>query len=183
MVKWLIAGLGNLGPKYESTRHNAGFLFIDSLKIKEFKNKFNSCVAESEIAGISVLFLKPMTFMNLSGSAVISALNFYKLPIENLIIIFDDISLPFGKIRIRKSGSSGGHNGIKDIINSLGTDNFKRIKIGIGENPNNWDLKNWVLSSFSNEEKIKLQEVFKKVYSSLETIIKININTAMNNYN
>jgi PTH1 family peptidyl-tRNA hydrolase len=169
--RWLITGLGNPGIEYENTRHNAGFLFIDSLSICGFKNKFNSYLAESEFSGAGVIFLKPQTFMNLSGIAVKSVFDYYKIQIGDFILIFDDIYLPLGKIKIKTSGSHGSHNGVKNVIDSIGTNKFKRIKIGVGAKPSGWDLKKWVTSRFSQEENVLLSSSFELALSSLSSLI------------
>lgn len=185
---YLIAGLGNPGKKYEFTRHNSGFLFIDYLaakhNIKVSKIKFKGLYGEGNINGEKVILLKPSTFMNLSGESIKEAMNFYKIPNENIIIIYDDISLNLGKIRIRERGSAGGHNGIKSIIMHTGTDEFKRIRLGI-ENPQlqKNDLADYVLGSFSKEE---LKEFSKSVENGVDAIplmISGNIAKAMNLYN
>ena len=149
-VEYIIVGLGNPGAQYENTRHNAGFMTVDTLAAKyKFdikKLKFKSLTGDVVIAGKRCLVMKPSTFMNNSGEAVVEAMNFYKIPIENVIVCYDDISLEPGKLRIRRKGSDGGHNGIKNIISHMGTDTFNRVKVGIGEKPNGWDLADYVLA-------------------------------------
>jgi PTH1 family peptidyl-tRNA hydrolase len=161
---FLIAGLGNPGTEYGFTRHNAGFMFLESIVGLEFRNGFGSLYAKKD----DVIFVKPQSFMNLSGSPMAEIMTFYKIPKENIIVIYDDVSIEFGKIRFRQSGSSGGHNGIKDIIRVLGTDNFRRIKIGIG--PAIGDLTNFVLSKFRAEEILKLKEIFKDIENMIDMI-------------
>ena len=185
---YLIVGLGNPGKQYESTRHNAGFICIDILAdkygIKINKLKFKSLMGEGRIEGKRCLLLKPQTFMNLSGEAVRDAVEFYKIPTENVIVICDDISLEPGKIRIRRKGSHGGQNGMRNIIYHLKDDNFPRIKIGIGAKPNpEYDLADWVLSRFSQNEAKLIKQVADDTVSAIEYMVKGDIDKAMSNYN
>jgi PTH1 family peptidyl-tRNA hydrolase len=185
---YLIVGLGNPGRQYESTRHNAGFICIDALAdkyaIKINKLKFKSLLGEGRIEGKRCLLLKPQTFMNLSGEAVRDAVEFYKIPTENVIVICDDISLDPGKMRIRRKGSHGGQNGMRNIIYHLKDDNFPRIKIGIGAKPNpEYDLADWVLSRFSQSEAKLIKQVAEDTASAIEYIVKGDIDRAMSNYN
>ena len=187
-VSHIIVGLGNPGDKYKYTRHNAGFLALSYISQKLnadiTKSKFKALYTEVTIGGKRALLLLPQTFMNLSGEAVRAAMDFYKIPIENVLVIFDDVSLACGKLRIRKSGSAGGHNGLKSIIEHTGSDAFPRIKIGVGEKPHpEMDLADWVLSSFSSDEQKVLFDKFDNVYKASELIVKGDIPTAMNNYN
>lgn len=188
-IDFLIVGLGNPGMQYEKTRHNAGFAVIDKLcdelSISPFKHKFKSLITESSIAGKRVLIAKPETYMNLSGSAVGEISSFYKIPPENILVVYDDISLPAGKLRIRAKGSAGGHNGIKDIIAVLGSENFPRVKVGVGEKPHpDFDLKDWVLSKMSKEEREKFDEAVKKAVQAICLIIQSGDTAeAMNKYN
>lgn len=157
--KYLVVGLGNPGKKYANTRHNVGFMAIDYIakmaNAKPFKLKFKSQIAEVTIENKQVLLLKPETFMNLSGTAVLECMNFYKIPISNIIIIFDDVSLDIGKVRYRTKGSSGGQNGIKHIIAMLATEEIARIKIGVGDKPHkDYNLADWVLSDFKKGDNI-----------------------------
>lgn len=186
--EYLIVGLGNPGEQYEKTRHNAGFMAVDALAAKyNFsikKLKFKSLTAIASINGVSCLVMKPSTFMNNSGEAVIEAMNFYKIPIEKVIICYDDISLEPSKLRIRKKGSDGGHNGIKSIIYLTGKDNFPRIKIGVGAKPHkDYDLAAWVLSRFTDEEMKLMKEGTEKAVSCLELMVKGKTDEAMNKYN
>ena len=163
--EFLIVGLGNPGPKYEFTRHNAGFLCMDllaqQLGVKIDRIKFKSVVADVAIEGSRCILMKPQTFMNNSGEAVRDAANFYKIPPEHIIILFDDISLPPGKLRIRRKGSDGGHNGIKSILYLLGSDQFPRIKLGVGAKPRpDYDLADWVLSTFQKDELSRMKEAW-----------------------
>ena len=185
---YLIVGLGNPGKQYENTRHNAGFICIDILAdkygIKINKLKFKSLMGEGRIEGRRCLLLKPQTFMNLSGEAVRDAVEFYKIPVENVIVICDDISLEPGKMRIRRKGSAGGQNGMKNIIYHLKSDNFPRIKIGIGAKPNpDYDLADWVLSRFTQSEAKLIKQVAEDTVSAIEYMVKDDIDKAMSNYN
>lgn len=185
---YLIVGLGNPGKQYENTRHNAGFICIDILAdkygIKINKLKFKSLMGEGRIEGRRCLLLKPQTFMNLSGEAVRDAVEFYKIPVENVIVICDDISLEPGKMRIRRKGSAGGQNGMKNIIYHLKSDNFPRIKIGIGAKPNpDYDLADWVLSRFTQSEAKLIKQVAEDTVSAVEYMVKDDIDKAMSNYN
>ncbi|MCM1545066.1 MAG: aminoacyl-tRNA hydrolase [Ruminococcus sp.] len=185
---YLIVGLGNPGKKYEFTRHNAGFLFIDLFAEKNgFKIdrlKFKSLMADARIGGHRCLFLKPQTFMNLSGEAVRDAAEFYKIPPENIIVIFDDISLEPGKMRIRRKGSAGGHNGIKNIICHMNSENFPRIKIGVGAKPHpDFDLADWVTSPFSKTELKELRSACDNACDALELMLDGKIDEAMGKFN
>lgn len=185
---FLVVCLGNPGKQYEFTRHNAGFLFADLFSqendFKINRLKFKSLTADVNICGKRCLFLKPQTFMNLSGEAVRDAAAFYKLAPENIIVIFDDINLPPGKLRIRKKGSDGGHNGVKNIIYHLSSDNFPRIKLGVGAKPTpEYDLAAWVLKPFTNDELKLLRAACENAAKALELIIGGKIDEAMNKYN
>lgn len=187
-VDYILVGLGNPGKEYEKTRHNIGFIALDfvaeKLGIEINSQKFKSLYAFGTFEGKKVILLKPQTFMNLSGQAVLPFMSFYKVPLQNVILIYDDISLPVGKMRIRKQGSHGGHNGVKNIITLSGSQNFPRIKIGVGNKPNeNWDLADWVLSKFSSEELNLINDTMPKVYDALSLIVKENIDEAMNKFN
>ena len=187
-VEFIIVGLGNPGSQYEFTRHNAGFLTVDMLaekyNITVKKLKFKSLCGDVTISGKRCLVMKPSTYMNNSGEAVIEAMNFYKVPIENVIVIFDDISLEPSNIRIKRKGSDGGHNGIKNIIYLTGKDNFPRIKIGVGKKPHpQYDLADWVLSSFKKDEEKQMQQAFENSIQAIELIVDGNIDKAMNNFN
>ena len=187
-VEYIIVGLGNPDKKYENTRDNTGWLALDYIAEKQNcrvnRIKFKSFVGECNMGGSKVLLMKPTTYMNNSGQAVVEAMNFYKLPPENVIVIFDDISLDVGKMRIRAKGSDGGQKGMRSIIYLSGKDTFPRIKIGIGAKPNpNWDLADWVLSKFTDSEKKLLEEKFENAANAAELIIKGDIARAMNLYN
>lgn len=185
---YIVAGLGNPGKEYELTRHNIGFETIDyfsnKYKVKTNKLKFKSLYGEINIAGEKIFLVKPQTFMNLSGEAIREFAAFYKIPSENIIIINDDVSLNVGKMRIRRKGSAGGHNGLKSIIYQLQTDVFPRIKIGVGLPENkNYDLADHVLGKFSKEEILILEDTIIQASQAVETIIIKGIDFAMNKYN
>jgi len=186
--EFIIAGLGNPGIDYERTRHNVGFMAMavmeEKLGVSVNTFKFKAKTAVASIGGKQCLLMKPETYMNLSGEAISQAMNFYKIPIENVLVIFDDISLEPGKMRIRRKGSAGGHNGIKSIIECCGGEDFPRIKIGVGKKPHpDYDLKDWVLGKFSDEDKQKLSEVFQNVLPAAELILQGRIAEAMNKFN
>lgn len=185
---FLIAGLGNPGKKYEKTRHNVGFDVIDAIAEKyniEIGEKKHKCLCgKGIIEGTKVVLAKPQTFMNLSGESIVELLNYYKTdPEEGLLVVFDDISLAPGKIRIRKKGSAGGHNGIKNIIALTGTQNFQRIKIGVGEKPKNWDLADYVLSRFDKTDRESVEEAISRARDAAVQILRGEIDRAMNEYN
>lgn len=186
-VEFIVAGLGNPDRKYENTRHNAGFITADMLADKYDTRldriKFKSLCTTCTINDKKVLIMKPSTYMNNSGLAVKEAMSFFRIPPEKTLIIFDDISLDVGKLRIRRKGSDGGHNGIKNIIYLSGSDMFPRIKIGIGQKPEKWQLADWVLSEFSSDEKKLLDEAAGKACSAAELIISGQTDKAMNLYN
>ncbi|MEE1125058.1 MAG: aminoacyl-tRNA hydrolase [Acutalibacteraceae bacterium] len=187
-VEYIIVGLGNPGKEYAHTRHNAGFIAIDKLAEKYgcsiTKMKYKALIADCTIAGKRALLMKPQTFMNLSGEAVTQAMSFYKIPPENVIVMFDDISLAVGKLRIRRKGSDGGQKGMRSIIELSGSQSFPRVKIGIGEKPNpKWQLADWVLSRFTSEELKTLDEVTEKACGAVEAILSGNIDKAMSQYN
>ena len=186
--EYIIAGLGNPGKEYEETRHNAGFLAIDhmaaSLGVKINRAKYDALIAEAKLGGKNVLLMKPQTFMNSSGTAISAAADFYKIPAENIIILCDDITQKPGKLRIRKSGSAGGHNGLKSIIQWLGTDKFPRVRIGVGEKPNpEYDLADWVLGKFPAEDKKAIAARFDDAKGACEQILSGNLERAMCLYN
>lgn len=187
-IEFLIAGLGNPDRKYEKTRHNAGFIMIDyiadKLNVRINRVKFKSTVGEAEIDGHRVLLMKPSTYMNNSGQAVVEAMNFYKIPAENVVILLDDINLDVGKMRIRSKGSDGGQKGMRSIIYLSGSDKFPRIKIGIGKKPNpDYDLANWVLSKFTGDELKSLEKIAQNTYEAVKLILDGNTAEAMNRFN
>ena len=184
---FLVVGLGNPGLQYEKTRHNVGFMSADLLMKKEggefTKHKMDAHYGECEIGKKRILVMKPQTFMNNSGTAVSAVSKFYKIPTDKIIIISDDISLDVGKIRIRRKGSHGGHNGLKDIFQLLGTDNIMRIKIGVGAKPHpDYDLADWVLGKFPKEDEENLNAALENSVKAIEEIIKRGIDSAMNKY-
>lgn len=184
---FVVVGLGNPGKDYTNTRHNIGFDTIDLLagrnNINLNKIKFTSVYGEGNINGEKVILVKPQTYMNNSGVTVRDIYNFYKVPIENIIVIVDDIDIGFSTVRIKGKGSAGSHNGLKSIISLLQKDNFPRIKIGIGNKKENQDLASFVLSRFSKEERIPIEEAISTAAESVETIIKHGIDKAMNEFN
>jgi len=206
-IKYIVVGLGNPGEKYASTRHNAGFLALDYIShkynLKMNTVKFKSLCArytfnvQSNVRDAApsvpllqenkfdVLFMKPQTYMNASGEAVSEAIRFYKIPPENILVISDDINLPVGKLRIRKSGSDGGQKGIRSIINHLSSEDFPRIKIGVGEKPHpDYELVDWVLAKFTKEDETIMTEAFAKVYDCVDMFIKETpIDKIQNKYN
>ena len=185
---YIIAGLGNPGGKYEKTKHNMGFQVIDLLAdkyhIEMNQKKHKAICGTGIIEGVKVLLLKPQTFMNLSGESIRDAVDFYKIdPETELIVIYDDIDLEPGQLRIRKQGSAGGHNGIKDIIRQLGTEKFLRIKVGVGAKPKGWDLADHVLGRFSTEDRKLVDEAIAKAAKAVDIIISQGTDAAMNEYN
>lgn len=186
--QYLIVGLGNPGPKYACTRHNAGFMALDALAEKCGVNvtrvKFHAIVGEADLGGVKCLLMKPQTFMNESGTAVQAAADYYKIPAERVIVLFDDISLDPGRLRIRRKGSDGGHNGIKSLIAQLDSEQFPRVKIGVGAKPNpDYDLAAWVLSKFTPEEQKLLNEAYERAPGAVELIVSGRMDEAMNRYN
>lgn len=186
-VDWLVVGLGNPGQKYEHTRHNMGFLTLDLLAeqqgVKLNKVKFKSAYNILSFAGCRCLAMKPQTYMNLSGEAVREAAQFYKITADHVLVIYDDVSLPVGKLRVRPSGSAGGHNGIKNIIAHLGTQEFPRIKIGTGAPGEGGDMIDWVIGVPSQAERKVLAESFEKALQAAECVIREGCQKAMNQFN
>lgn len=182
---YLIVGIGNPGENYRETRHNVGFDVIDTLsdklKINLNKNKFKGLLGEGRYNNKKIFLLKPMTYVNLSGESVLEITNFYKIPFENIIVVYDDISLDTGRIRIRKKGSSGGHNGMKSIIKNLGSDKFPRVKVGIGSPKHG--LVPHVLGKFGKEDRILVDKAIKASSHALITLIDEGIEIAMTQYN
>lgn len=181
-----VIGLGNTGAAYEKTRHNAGFQVIDLLSRKYgiplSKNKCKALAGEGQVAGTRLALLKPQTFMNLSGESVQEALQWYKLLPQEVLIVSDDIDLPPGFIRVRPHGGAGTHNGWKSIIQLTGTDRFPRIRVGIGAPPPQWDLADWVLSGFGDDQ-ARLDEAFLTAAEAADCFIRLGIDMAMNRYN
>lgn len=182
---YLIVGLGNPGDEYRHTRHNVGFdvidLISDKYNIKLNRIKFKGTCGEGIIAGEKVILLKPSTYMNLSGESVVQAANFYKIPNENIIVIYDDVSLQLGRLRVRPEGSAGGHNGIKNIILHLSSEVFPRVRVGIGQPKE--DLIAHVLGGFSKADRETLEKVFSAAIEAVEAIIAYGVTEAMNRYN
>lgn len=187
-VEYIICGLGNPGTQYEGTRHNIGFMTIDTLcdkyKLECKKLRFKSLTCDAMISGKRCLIMKPTTFMNNSGEALTEAMQFYKIPPEHTIIVFDDISLEPGKLRIRRKGSDGGHNGIKSIIYLSGSDMFPRIKMGVGAKPHpDYNLADWVLGHFKKEQAELLESAMNNAVSSIELMVDGKTTEAMNKFN
>ena len=184
---YLIAGLGNPGKEYEMTRHNIGFEALDYMADQYHKKinhlKFKALYEEIAVGGEKVFLVKPQTYMNLSGESIREFSAFYKIPPEHIIIIHDDISLAAGRVRVRKKGSAGGHNGVKDIIAKIGPDQFPRIKVGVGAKPENWDLADYVLSRFSQGERRLVDEAAAESVEALALMVQGRIEEAMNLYN
>ena len=186
-VSFIVVGLGNIGKQYEKTRHNAGFLAIDyiaeQLGVKIDRVKFHSTVAEASVDGVRVLLMKPTTLMNNSGVAAGEAAAFYKIPPERVLILHDEISFDPGVIRIRRKGSAGGHNGLKSIIAHLGSEEFPRIKIGVGKKPSpEYDLVDFVLGKFPEADLKAISDRFAHIEAAVKDIIRGDIDTAMNKY-
>ena len=183
----LIAGLGNPGKEYENTRHNAGFLVLDTLAQKLgadlSERKHRALCGKAVIGGQKGILLKPQTYMNSSGESIRAAADYYKVPPEDILVVYDDISLAPGQLRIRAKGSAGGHNGIKSIIAHLGTQEFPRVKVGIGEKPPRMDLADYVLGHFSSGEKKIMEEAAKEAADAICEIVNVGIEQAMNDHN
>ena len=183
----LIVGLGNPTAKYDKTRHNVGFEVIDQLS-KEYSisvdtAKHKGLYGKGRIASETVILLKPMTYMNLSGESVVAVANYFKITAEDIIVIYDDINLDVGRLRIREKGSAGGHNGIKNIIAHLGTDAFPRIRVGVGMKPPRMDLADYVLSHFTKEEQVMMEDGYAKACKALELMVMDDVAKAMNDFN
>ena len=187
-AEWILVCLGNYGQKYENTRHNIGFMAADRLvekrDLKCNRLRFRALTEVIDFGGARVLLMKPQTYMNLSGEAVGEAARFYKIPADHVVVISDDISLPLGKVRVRGSGSAGGHNGLKNIIAHLGTDAFPRVKVGVGapENPE-YDVIDWVIGNFSAQEKKIIDDALDRALAAAECIIEKSVTEAQNKYN
>lgn len=187
-VTWLVVFLGNPGAKYNGTRHNAGFMAADAmakeLNVAINKLHFKALTATVTIGGEKVLLMKPQTYMNLSGEAVGQAAKFYKISPERIIVVSDEVAMPIGKLRIRKSGSAGGHNGLKDIIRHLGTQDFPRIRMGVGAAPHpDYDMADWVLSTFKNKDAEDMQALAERVSKAVQCYITEGPDRAMNKFN
>ena len=187
-VDWLLVCLGNPGDQYENTRHNAGFMVADELadrhNIPVQRLKFRALTNTITVGDQKVLLMKPVTYMNLSGEAVHEAASFYKIPPEHVLVISDEVSLAPGKLRVRRSGSAGGHNGLKNIIAHLGTDQFPRIRVGVGQKPHpDYDMADWVLGKFQGEDKKAVESAVKRAADAAECLIREGVDKAMNKYN
>ena len=185
---WLVAGLGNPEKKYDNTRHNIGFMALDRLAEKYgcalSKKKYDALYGECTIAGKRVLLVKPQTYMNLSGKALAPLCTFYKIPPERVLVLMDDISLDVGALRLRRKGSHGGHNGMKNIVQMMGTEEIPRLKLGVGNKPNpEYDLVSWVLGHFPKDQQKALEEGLQKAVGAVEETLACGIDSAMNKYN
>ena len=186
--QWIIVFLGNPGREYENTRHNAGFLCADEMEqlsqTRINRSRFRALTAVCEIGGQSVLLLKPQTYMNLSGEAVGEAARFYKIPPERVIVISDETALPLGRLRVRRSGSAGGHNGLKNIIAHLGTEDFPRIRLGVGGKPHeDYDMRDWVLSRFTGKDAETMKDAARRAAEAAICYVEQGPDKAMNVYN
>lgn len=187
-AEWIVAFLGNPGLKYNGTRHNAGFMAADAMEkklgVSINKMRFKALTQTADIGGKKVLLMKPQTFMNLSGDAIVQAANFYKVLPERVIVVSDETALPIGKLRIRRGGSAGGHNGLKSVIARLGTDQFPRIRLGVGDKPHpDYDMADWVLSAFKGQDAADMELVAKKAADAVECYITEGADRAMNKFN
>ena len=187
-VTWLVVFLGNPGPRYEGTRHNAGFMAGDALAkdkgVSITRARFRALTGTLELDGEKVMLMKPQTYMNLSGEAVSQAVKFYKIPPEHVLVVSDEVSLPIGKLRVRSKGSAGGHNGLKSIIACLGTEAFPRIRIGVGAPPHpDYDMADWVLSSFKNQDAEDMAKAAQRAAEAVQCYIRNGADRTMNLYN
>ena len=184
---YIIAGLGNPGREYEKTRHNAGFEVIDRLaerlQVLSWEKKHKALAGKAVYAGEKLLLLKPQTYMNLSGESLLSAASFYRVPPDHILVISDDIDLAEGRLRIRKSGSAGGHNGLKSIISNLGSGDFVRIRVGVGSKPAGWDLADYVLGRAKGEDAEKMEAAYADVVEAVLTVLESGVDKAMNEVN
>ena len=186
--EFLVVGLGNPGSKYWNTRHNVGFAALDALAeqlhARVDRVKFQGLTGQAELEGRKLILLKPTTYMNLSGQSVAAAAKFYKIPPEHILVMFDDISLDLGRLRVRKNGSAGGHNGVKSIISSIGSQEFPRIKIGVGAKPHpDYDLADWVLSAFPYDQREAMAETYRRAAQAAITLITQGPDAAANLFN
>ena len=187
-VSWLVVCLGNPGDEYENTRHNVGFAVADELgerghfPIQRLRHR--ALTQAADIGGERVLVMKPVTYMNLSGEAVGDAARFYKISADHVLVVSDDVSLPVGKLRLRRGGSAGGHNGLKNIIQHLGTDQFPRIKVGVGEKPHpDYDMARWVLGKFQGEDRKTMDKAVERAADAVECVLRDGMDKAMNRFN
>lgn len=186
-LDWIVAFLGNPGSKYEMTRHNAGFLvsdaFADAHGVKLDRSKHHALTAVCDVGGQKALLMKPQTFMNLSGDAVSDAMRFYKIPLDRVAVVSDDIHLDLGRLRLRPSGSAGGHNGLRDIIAKCGGESFPRVRVGVGAVPPGWDQADWVLSVFRNQDAEDILRAASRAAQALECLMTRGVDEAMNRFN
>ena len=187
-VTWLVVGLGNIGDRYDRTRHNVGFDAIDQLAdkldIPVQRLKYKALTNTALLGGEKVLLMKPVTYMNLSGEAVRQAVDFYKIPPGRVLVVSDDTALAIGRLRIRQKGSAGGHNGLKNIIQHLGTDQFPRLRVGVGEKPHpDYDMADWVLGKFTGEDKKTIEAAVKRAADAIECILEQGIDRGMGKFN
>lgn len=187
-VSWLVVFLGNPGLKYNGTRHNAGFMAADAMEkklgVRINRLRFKALTQTADIGGQKVMLMKPQTFMNLSGDAVIQAVRFYKIPPEQVIVVSDEVALPIGRLRIRRNGSAGGHNGLKSIIARLGTDKFPRVRLGVGAPPHpDYDMADWVLAAFKGQDAADMERLAQTAADAIECYIAEGADRAMNKYN
>lgn len=186
--RFMIVGLGNPGKQYENTRHNAGWMALEVLEqefnASPFGNMKTATLTKARLGDTELIFVRPLTFMNLSGNAVNEVGSYYKIPQENIIVICDDVSMAVGRMRIRDKGSDGGHNGLKDIIRVLGNDRLVRIKLGVGQKPHpDYDLADWVLGKFSKEDKETLGKALETVPGAVRLLVKGDVSGAQNRFN
>lgn len=187
-VEWLIVGLGNPGPKYVETRHNAGWHLLDMI-VRDHENfRFNEkrgrgLIARGELAGVKTALVKPQTYMNLSGEAVAPIARFYKVPPERILVAFDDVDLPTARLRLRPKGGAGGHKGMRSIIQHLGTDEFPRLRLGIGRPPGRMPVESYVLQKFKPDEWGEMQVTYQRGIEAIKTVLTDGINTAMDQFN
>ena len=184
----IIAGLGNPGKQYDNTRHNTGFDVVDELiersRIPLGGVRFHSVYGKGKLAGTQAVLMKPLSYMNLSGEPISRVLSYFKAdPVRDLIVVCDDIDLPVGRIRIRRGGSAGGHNGLKNIIAMLGTDQFVRVRVGVGQKPAGWDLADYVLGHFDAQDRVIMDEAVKRAADAVEMILSDGVDAAMNQFN
>jgi PTH1 family peptidyl-tRNA hydrolase len=186
-VGWILVFLGNPGPQYAKSRHNTGFLVCDALSasrgLKPDRLRFHALTCLASLCGTKVLLMKPQTYMNLSGDAVREAQAFYHVPTERILVVSDDVSLPAGKLRVRRSGSAGGHNGLKDIIAKCGGDGFPRVKVGVGAPPPEYDLADWVLGSCHGDDETAWKDAIARAALAVEEILTDGVDAAMQKYN
>ena len=187
-VGWIVVFLGNPGPKYSFTRHNVGFMTADAAErdtgVKIARSRFKALTAETRVGKERVLLMKPQTFMNLSGDAAIQAVNFYKVPPERVIVVSDEAAFPVGKLRVRAKGSAGGHNGLKSLIARLGTEEFPRVRIGVGAPPHpDWDMADWVTGSFKNQDAADIAAVTGRAWEAVKSYILFGPDKTMSDFN